>query len=899
MPSSSQFPALVPDLLTALRALRVANPKATRSTVHIYPATLFAKNAATAKDRQITSWKMTEHMYFKKDNEFPTLARGLFTEVVNGKAQVPPAALPTFGPGPVKERIVARGYDKFFNTGEMAWTSWEAIEKHSEPPYHLTLKSNGCLILISALSPTELLVASKHSLGTTTETSLRDVETQLNNVKLDTPSEAATPAEPSSKAHAEVGREWVARTLQRSGKTTDELAKRLWDENLTAVLELCDDSFEEHVIATPEYWTGLHLHGLNYNTPLFATKSPDDVAAFAEEFGFIPTKHITLTSVPEVKAFTDEVAKSGSWEGEMIEGFVVRATVKDTPKTASSPPYLPGAPFFFKVKFEEPYLLYRQFRETTRAMLPLLDKISPEKEADLWKKIRSRTRRPEVGVYAEWCGRKMKEAPGLFKNYERGVVRVREVFLKWIEGEGKAAWESAKNGTWKAQSAIAAETAKAVKDASRAGLPKKWILVPVAVPGCGKTTVGTALADLFGFAHTQSDDIVSKKSTAGKFKQNIVELLKTHNVVYADRNNHIDKHYTELAGLPDEKQFAKALKPYDVRLVAIVWDIDAQPYHRLLRLCSERVVKRGDNHQTLRPDRTVDAEHEAVVANFLHNFTTPDASLFDKQIVIGIEDDQRTSLGKAVDGVVEVLGLKRPSEEEIDAALAAAQAYKVTTPFHGMTRMGKPVRYFGLAPEIDIDEVVGDALRSPMPAAAAESATAFIKSLREKQRITARPHITLSHEKNVKAEQDAAGEGAAPGPHAKAWATCKTLAEKGIAPIYEFDVTHLAWDDRVMALVVSNIRPQGETEKERDDQREAGLELVLPEEVQMNLHVTVGTQSETISAFESRSVVRAAREAIARGQGTGEGGEAVEGGGAVHWVAVGPLSGTGRIRGMY
>lgn len=259
------------------------------------------------------------------------------------------------------------------------------------------------------------------------------------------------------------------------------------------------------------------------------------MATFANEFGFIPTKHITLNTVPEVKAFTDEVAKSGSWEGDMIEGFVVRSTVKDMPRSETHPPYLAGAPFFFKVKFDEPYMMYRQFRETTRALLPLLDKISPEKEAELWRKVRSRARRPEVSVYAEWCGRKMKQAPALFQNYERGVVRVREVFLKWIEGEGKAAWESAKNGTWKPQSALDAEAAKAQKDAERSSLPKKWILVPVAVPGCGKTTVGMALGKLFGFGHTQSDDVVTKKSTAPTFKKNIVELLKTNNVVYADR----------------------------------------------------------------------------------------------------------------------------------------------------------------------------------------------------------------------------------------------------------------------------------------------------------------------------------------------------------------------------
>jgi tRNA ligase len=64
---------------------------------------------------------MTEHMYFRKDNGFPTLARGLFTEEVQPGA-VPEAALETLG-DEYAERIVARGYDKFFNIDEMTWTT--------------------------------------------------------------------------------------------------------------------------------------------------------------------------------------------------------------------------------------------------------------------------------------------------------------------------------------------------------------------------------------------------------------------------------------------------------------------------------------------------------------------------------------------------------------------------------------------------------------------------------------------------------------------------------------------------------------------------------------------------------------------------------------------------------
>lgn len=115
------YPAAVPDLLDALRALRRNNPKATRSNVHVYPAGLYAPNDPSQTDRRLTSWKMTEHMYFRKDNGFPTLARGLFTEEVQ-RGAVPEAALETLG-DEYTERIVARGYDKFFNINEMTWTS--------------------------------------------------------------------------------------------------------------------------------------------------------------------------------------------------------------------------------------------------------------------------------------------------------------------------------------------------------------------------------------------------------------------------------------------------------------------------------------------------------------------------------------------------------------------------------------------------------------------------------------------------------------------------------------------------------------------------------------------------------------------------------------------------------
>lgn len=50
----------------------------------------------------------------------------------------------------------------------------------------------------------------------------------------------------------------------------------------------------------------------------------------------------------------------------------------------------------------------------------------------------------------------------------------------------------------------------------------------------GKTAVAVALAHLFGFGHTQSDDIQGKKP-GPRFVKNVVDLLKTHDVVIADK----------------------------------------------------------------------------------------------------------------------------------------------------------------------------------------------------------------------------------------------------------------------------------------------------------------------------------------------------------------------------
>ena len=50
----------------------------------------------------------------------------------------------------------------------------------------------------------------------------------------------------------------------------------------------------------------------------------------------------------------------------------------------------------------------------------------------------------------------------------------------------------------------------------------------------GKTSVSVAIAHLFDFGHTQSDDVHVKKP-APVFIKNVSNLLRTHDVVIADK----------------------------------------------------------------------------------------------------------------------------------------------------------------------------------------------------------------------------------------------------------------------------------------------------------------------------------------------------------------------------
>ena len=143
-------------------------------------------------------------------------------------------------------------------------------------------------------------------------------------------------------------RDAYERQLSAIGRTKEDLARELRSRNVTAVAELCDDSFEEHVLAYRSDTAGLYLHGINLNLPEFVTYPSPAVQEFADNWGFIKTGFTVMGNVQEVKTFLEDVAQTGSHDGREVEGFVIRCKMSADPATR------PYQDWFFKYKFEKP-----------------------------------------------------------------------------------------------------------------------------------------------------------------------------------------------------------------------------------------------------------------------------------------------------------------------------------------------------------------------------------------------------------------------------------------------------------------------------------------------------------------------------------------------------------------
>ncbi|GMG52723.1 unnamed protein product [Ambrosiozyma monospora] len=570
-------------------------------------------NKVVHTDITINSWKFNEWDYFSKKVVLPTFARGLFTH---------------------KDEIVVRGYDKFFNLGETPSTSKEALYHETNGPYEVTVKTNGCIVLISGFADGTLVVCSKHSTG------LR------NDI---------------SKNHSMSAQFAIEENLKKIGLTAKDLALALYEANVTALGEFCDDSFEEHLIEYKGDSAGVYIHGLNYNIPQFKTLPFSIVNEFGEKFGFKKTEYLKFNTVEETFEFLEEASKTGTYQNEEIEGFVVRCHKGN------------GDDLLFKYKFDEPYMLYRDFRETTKKYL-----------ASGVDQVKFPARHKIACMdYLKFVAPLFENNDQLKKDYldNKNIVEMRK---RYMNAKGKTGLQLVQEE----QSMTLNELKDEVYESRFGGKRhNKYAIVPVATIGCGKTTIALILQKLYPdlVGHIQNDNL--SNPVKDKLEKGALELFIDKQIVVLDKNNH---QFRERKQIFDN--FAKLNKviPKDkLKFVCLNFvSGSGAPDMDLWEVTKNRIIERGDNHQSIKAEGDGKLA-EGIMKGFINRFQPVNAkrqpdSAFD--LVIDLEvNANRSSLDNAKMIVKHLrefasdLQLPEPTEGQFQKAFDDALKYKPTT----------------------------------------------------------------------------------------------------------------------------------------------------------------------------------------------------------------------------
>lgn len=749
--------------------------------------------------RSVDSWKMNDWDY--KKEHLPTYARGLFTyKTLDGK-----------------DEIVVRGYDKFFNHGEVRKTEWRNVERHTRGPYELSVKENGCIIFISGLDDGTLLVCSKHSTG-----ARGDVEL----------------------SHACAGERWAEKHLATVGKTKKDLAQKLREMNATLVAELCDDDFEEHVLAyTPEQ-AGLYVHGINLNVPHFATYPGPLVDKFADEWGMKKVQYVMEDDINEVRQFLDKVAETGNYNGRDTEGFVIRCQARDSDDA-------PWEDWFFKYKFEEPYLMYRQWRECTKAIIG-------------GKPPRYKKHQQITKEYLEYARKRFLQQPGLAKQYNQnhGIIKLRDDFLRERGTTGaEIIRQELQNGK--------------VEDQQ---VRNNVVLVPIATIGCGKTTLALALVKLFGWGHFQNDNVKAKKGRGQVFADTISSMLITKPVVIADRNNHQKRERDQL--INDISKTAK-----EAHFVALHYVHERSNYDDIRRATRGRVLARGDNHQTIQAGSKGQDEIIEIMEGFMHRFQPADPSEapdenFDLIINLDPVVDSRENLEVIISRLYETYpalfeGREMPTNADMDEAIEwAMNDYRPDFKMdlsrgggnvnnknqnqgknqkqgqnQGMSAKKQPkMEYFSVRlPTQRINSILDALFHNQDPQTAR-----LYRHLQQTRRLQNEFHVTLMHrasaadnqpywDKLIQLHASSAETDSNKGNWEPELGKCGVQLER------------LVFDDRIMCFVV---RLNGSVSRQVQNEAGSGNEELMFETVNPVAHVTVGTASADIKPKESNDLLQ-------------------------------------------
>ena len=512
----------------------------------------------------------------------------------------------------------------------------------------------------------------------------------------------------------------------------------------------------------------------------------------------------------------------------------------------------PYRDWFFKYKFDEPYLMYRQWREATKAVIAG----KPPK----YKKHKQITE--EYLLYAR---RQLAKDAKLAKAYNQnhGIIKMRDGFLaeKGQKGSDIIAQERAE------------ESGKDEIDRE-----SNIILVPIATLGCGKTTVASALVKLFDFGHIQNDNIEGKTNRPGRFAQGVTNLLASHKAVIADRNNHQRREREQI--INDVSSVIPSARFVALHYVHTPKDRMLNDIRKVTR---RRILDRGDNHQTIHAASKGQEEIVGIMEGFLYRFQECDTSMppdsnFDEVIDLDPCASSLENLELVITHLYstypKLLGEQMPSQQDMSDAIDFALNHTVTLKHdlshnankhqkkvprqeHGQhngktspipqdltpDQLVKRLEYFSISVS---QTVINSTLSGLFPRAPADEAKMY-NMLKQSRRLQSEFHVTLIHRASSMQKPEVWDRytngylDAMTGPSKK--------DDKQLNPSLgaaRIRLERVVWDERVMAIVV-RIMPQEQYQTSRSGEDWPCANAVP--------HITVGTLRPDVKPKESNDLL--------------------------------------------
>ena len=325
------------------------------------------------------------------------------------------------------------------------------------------------------------------------------------------------------------------------------------------------------------------------------------------------------------------------------------------------------------------------------------------------------------------------------------------------------------------------------------------------------------------------------------------------------RNNHLKQHREQL------RDAANKFSP-PARLLALNWSFDL-PLSTIHRICGDRIVARGTNHQTLHADLSA-RTHEEVIWQFLKNAEELEDAEADAVVSMNVEEPLEDALARAAGAVARLLGREQPDAERMGLALAAARAYEPHSRGGKKSAAGSqaagrdkaekaeqaqsskkakkansPPRYYGILAEVDLEAVVGPAIADAVAAGDLPTeARGLWDGLVREKRVQTRPHVTVVHSKELPAQNEL-------------WERCHALDALPHPPLFSFRLGHVVWSERIMAATVVDLAVAADGDAGDVEKEAVQFVRHLPDEVRRRLHITVGTRDKGVPPVEAKDLV--------------------------------------------